>query len=143
MLPKQGVGCTLLETNNKRVVEQRGKGSTNKCVHTKSSPISHRLFSKNKATQINSHTNRQHDSSNVTFKNGRNKKSGTEFNSQTNLGLIYSKRDHTAEYLTTSQNIIVDLELHHYKDSSEWKLLPETFKKDCQKLGHPRVDLFA
>ena len=57
--------------------------------------------------------------------------------------LIENKITHTAEYLPSSQNIQADSESRHSKDSSEWKLCPQTFARITQIMGTPSADLFA
>ena len=57
--------------------------------------------------------------------------------------LIGNKITLTAKYLTSSQNIQVDCESRHTKDSSEWKLCPQTFARTTQIMGKPSLDLFA
>ena len=52
------------------------------------------MYFESKATQINPYTNRQHDSFNLPCEKERSKKSGTEFNSQKNMELLDSKRNH-------------------------------------------------
>ena len=50
MLPKQENRSILLETNNKRAMEQRRKECTYKCVEAKSSSVSYRVSFESKAT---------------------------------------------------------------------------------------------
>jgi len=57
--------------------------------------------------------------------------------------LIQNQITITAEYLTGSLNTIADWESMSTRDSSKWKLNPSIFRKICQKLTYPSVDLFA
>lgn len=57
--------------------------------------------------------------------------------------LIKEKTMITAEYLPGIMNIKADWESKHTRDSSEWKLSPKVFRKLCQKVGAPEIDLFT
>ena len=57
--------------------------------------------------------------------------------------LILNEITLTAEYLPSSQNIQADWESRHTKDSSEWKLCPQTFAGTTQTMGKLSVDLFC
>ena len=57
--------------------------------------------------------------------------------------LIVNGIMHTAEYLPGSQNIQPDEESRHTKNSSKWKLCPQTFARTTQIIGKPSADVFV
>jgi len=49
----------------------------------------------------------------------------------------------TAEYLPEEFNVLADKEPRNVKDSSEWKLEPQSFQRIIPALGNPEIDLIA
>ena len=49
----------------------------------------------------------------------------------------------TVEWISTKLNTRADFESRNVQDSSEWKLCPDIFRRLCQRLGQPNLDLFA
>ena len=49
----------------------------------------------------------------------------------------------TAEWIPSHLNVIADRESRNVQDSSEWMLSPQIFRRICQKMGTPNIDLFA
>ena len=138
------LGGTLPGTDSRGSVEQGGSTTPHKCLRNESIQIGDRVVLQDKKTKISSPTNRQRHSLSHLVKMGGTK--GAELNKISKEiweYLIVNEITLTAKYLPSSQNIQVDWESRHTKNSSECKLCPQVFAKTTQIMRKPHVDLFA
>lgn len=89
-----GLGGSLSGNFHRRNMVDSGEELPHKCVRVVSSKISSTNFFEKPCPKNNSFTNRQHDSIELSPKNGGNEKSGYGENSQRNMEFPFFERDH-------------------------------------------------
>ena len=121
-----------------------GNKKPHKYLRTFSPKTGYTNILKNLEKQSHSSLGGQHDSFDISVKDG-----GTK-----NLKLVQLAKeiwDHilqrgialTAEYLPSKLNLITDWESRNNSDSSELKLAPQSFQRICQLRETLEIDLFA
>ena len=139
MQQNQAVGGHTARTDSRGSMEQDRSTTPRKFLINESSQIGDRVILQGEKNKISSPTNPQRHSPVPLGENGRNKERRTQKNFEGYLGVLNCERDHTYRIILPK----LSKHSYHTKDSSEWKLSPQTFARTTQIMGKPGVELFA
>ena len=134
-----GLGGFVSGTLNRGSLDKPGEGETYKCIRTAGCETRNIDFHKNVEGNIDRSPNRQHNCTQLSSKNGRDKESRVITNLKTNMGISHITTDHDyyrilAKQAECGSRLGVPKHSGHKRLETE----PTGFSENNQNNGNPR-----
>ena len=130
---KEGLACCVSRDYHGRSMVFSGESLAHKCSRIRSSEASNSFFYKIQETKINSSTDRQHDSSLLFIKHGRNPEQTFNRNLERNLGLSHREENtFDSRIYTQSEQLNCRLGIPKLPGQQRMRTLLNCFQKNLQ-----------